>query len=245
MISGFVYRVTLRGVDLTPASLSDTLRDRIVQTSLRGSRSRTGSVFPDTTIVANVDSIAEGIAAIAHARAVRPALIDDAELNIEYEYVAQCNLELSIEEIAALSRAGGALTISCWEAPAARENRAVPAATWKALADLETTPLWPGTVFRFPATWPYEAFVDYMLVSDQASQGDTLKLLATTGHKGGSMNVATVFPHEAYVSGTIAIESNWLKANWREWVYDACAMDAVHVSQGYAAPVDAAGNLTL
>lgn len=240
-----LYRISLSGLALTPELLDKASRERIVESNLRGKISKHGQVFSETTIVTNVDSILDGIEAIERARAVRPALIEDASLHIDYEYEGQCNLELATDEVAALAQAGGALTISCWEAPAASDGLAVPVATWRPLSEIEATSLWSGTVFRFPATWPYEAFVDYMLVSDQGDEGAKLKLLATTGYKGGSMNICAMFPPEAYVSGAVAISSDWLKANWSEWVYDACKMSEVYVSTGYTAPVDAAGNMTL
>jgi Immunity protein 45 len=240
-----LHRIRLSGVALTPELLAGASRERIVAINLRGGLSRHGQVFADTTIVANVDSILDGIEAIQRARAVHPGLIEDASLHIDYEYDAQCNLEVSTDEVAALAQAGSALTISCWEAPAVSKAFAVPVAAWRPLSEIEATPLWKGTVLRFPAKWPHEAFVDHMLVSDQGCEGDKLKLLATTGHKGGSMNILTAFPPEAYVSGAVAISSDWLKANWCEWVYDACEMSEVYVSTGYATPIDTAGNMTL
>ena len=245
MDQGFSYRITLEGDDLTPELLSDALRERITHTELRGDVSRYGQVSDWTTIVVEIDSIGEGIAAIQSVRSLSSDLVEVASLHIDYEYEAQCNLELSTDEVVALAQAGGALTISCWEAPGASKTNAVPVAKWRPLSEIEATSLWSGTVFRFPAKWPYEAFVDYMLISDAGHGRNELKLLVTTGHKGGSMNILTQFPPEAYVAGAIAIRSDWLKANWCEWVYDQCRMCEVYVSLGYAAPVVPSGNMTL
>lgn len=124
---------------------------------------------------------------------------------------------------------------------APREAFPTPVGHWKRLSEIETTPLWSGTVFRFSANWPYDDFVDLMLVSDQAMDGRVLRLLTVTGRKAGLMNTLVRFPSEAYVVDAVAICSDWLKSNWCQWVYDECGIDDVYVSKGYAAPTNAAG----
>lgn len=79
-----------------------------------------------------------------------------------------------------------------------------------------------------------------MLVNDQVTDGGALRMVATTGRKCGAMTLM-FFPAKAYVAGSVAICSDWHKANWDEWSYGQIAMDDVYVSRGYAAPVGPAG----
>lgn len=107
---------------------------------------------------------------------------------------------------------------------------------WMKLSETKCISMFAGSIFRFPAKYPYEDFVDYMLVLDNSIANPHLKLVVTTGYKSGSVNIICVFPKEAYVGGAIAISSEWLKRNWSEWIYPDCEVEDVYISTGYDAP---------
>lgn len=72
----------------------------------------------------------------------------------------------------------------------------------------------PGTILRFPAAYPYEPMVDFM-VFDAPGQG--CGLVVTTGYKSGF--VAVILPAESAVAGKIGVDGRWLAAHWRQWVW--------------------------
>lgn len=88
---------------------------------------------------------------------------------------------------------------------------------WKKLIDqIEELFLGRGTVFRFPATWPYEEKVDYMLIENASSPSD-FSLLVSSGYKAGI--VCLNLPKEADPKNK-GISSKWLIENWNKWIYE-------------------------
>jgi hypothetical protein len=109
---------------------------------------------------------------------------------------------------------------------------------WVKLSDTKDISIFAGSIFRFPAAYPYEKFVDYMLVLDASVAKSELKFVVTTGNKSGLINILCSFPKEAYVPDSISISSEWLKQNWEKWVYDECDVKDVYISNGYPPPAD-------
>lgn len=102
---------------------------------------------------------------------------------------------------------------------------------WKKLVELEDENLWRGTVFRFPAVYPFESVVDFMLFLDSASESG-FSLVCTTGYKSGHHEGG--LPLEARAKGKVqAISKIWLIENWTNWVYPETSVSEVQVSEGY------------
>lgn len=84
-----------------------------------------------------------------------------------------------------------------------------------------------GGVFRFPAKYPYEDIVDFMIFNPN-EEGKGLGLITSSGYKAGLISV--VLPVEA---GEKCICKDWLLKNWKKWVYPECE---VYVSVNYPEP---------
>ncbi|MCG8688467.1 MAG: Imm45 family immunity protein, partial [Desulfobacterales bacterium] len=88
---------------------------------------------------------------------------------------------------------------------------------WKKLIDSTERELWRGTVFRFPAKYPYEDIVDYMIVEDPHSECK-LSLMVSTGYKSGIKVLA--LPKEAkFNNENRSISRTWIVENWNKWIY--------------------------
>jgi hypothetical protein len=90
-----------------------------------------------------------------------------------------------------------------------------------------------GTVFRFPAKWPYESMVDLMLFSNPYEERPH-GLIVTTGHKAGL--VLVLLPRESTHPEGDAVSAAWLVSEWSKWIYPDCAVADVHVMLHYPAP---------
>ncbi|EKO3629269.1 Imm45 family immunity protein [Vibrio metschnikovii] len=90
-----------------------------------------------------------------------------------------------------------------------------------------------GTVFRFPAMWPYENYLDLLVVSmpdDDSEYG----LVISTGHKAGLILVR--LPKESEHGDKRAIKTKWLLDNWSKWIYPECDVDNVFILEHYPSP---------
>lgn len=94
------------------------------------------------------------------------------------------------------------------------------------LIDWPEALIYAGMVLRFPASAPYEDWVDFMLVVLPPQEN---ALLVTTGYKAGL--VPQVLPSEAGPVG--AVSRAWLVANWSEWIFPSTPVEDVFVSRGY------------
>ena len=92
-------------------------------------------------------------------------------------------------------------------------------------------PLPPGTVLRFPAAWPYEDMVDFLVVSFPDGCG----LVVATGYKAGL--IVVILPPQAMPDGQIALSTTWLAKHWTEWVWPPGDPTLVQVLHGYPAPL--------
>ena len=86
-----------------------------------------------------------------------------------------------------------------------------------------------GTVFRLPAKYPYENFVDFMVIYYSTEY----LLCASTGYCAG--NVFVVIPNEGLAkNGVSAISTDWFIENWNKWIYPDCKVEDVYIiPQGY------------
>ena len=108
--------------------------------------------------------------------------------------------------------------------------------SWQRLAESKAAMFYAGTVFRFPAKWPYEEIVDLMLFSDGVSAVRELRVVVTSGYKCGLVNIIAGFPREAYVEGHLAVSASLLAKHWNEWVYEDCDVEHVFVLESYPVP---------
>ncbi len=71
---------------------------------------------------------------------------------------------------------------------------------WLKLIDMEAgSSLWRGAVFRFPAFYPFEPFVDFMLVRHQMNSNNGLTIICAGGYHAGEIEVS--LPIESAANG--------------------------------------------
>ena len=84
-----------------------------------------------------------------------------------------------------------------------------------------------GTLFKFPAGYPFEPFVVMMLCEVDGSLG----LIAITGYKAG-IRPTVVFPDEGVPSGPGGgVDPQWLVANWTARVWEDSNLEEVLVHE--------------
>ena len=86
-----------------------------------------------------------------------------------------------------------------------------------------------GTVFKLPAVWPYEEWVDFMVIDLFETHG----LVVTSGHKAGLILIS--LPIESASTEGRAISTEWVITNWAKWIYPECNVEDVHIIDGYVA----------
>lgn len=93
-----------------------------------------------------------------------------------------------------------------------------------------------GTVFRLPATWPYEEWVDFMLFETQDDE-KPYGLIVSSGFKAGLFLVK--LPIESMSDEGPGLNTHWVINNWSKWIYPECNVEDVHILEEYVAtPVD-------
>ena len=97
----------------------------------------------------------------------------------------------------------------------------------KKLIEWEHESISRGIVFRLPAKWPYEDFVDFMVVDFAHSHG----LVVSSGYKAGSILV--ILPVESNSNEYVGIDTQWIITNWSKWVYPECDVNNVHIIEHY------------
>jgi hypothetical protein len=82
-----------------------------------------------------------------------------------------------------------------------------------------------GSIVRCKGKYPYEDYVDFMVIEQQGEYA----LLIISGYKAGLTFV--VLPPESVPASNAgyAIDIEWLKANWNKWGYIDCAVDEVYI----------------
>lgn len=87
-----------------------------------------------------------------------------------------------------------------------------------------------GIVFRCPAEWPYERYVDFMLIVHHDSPSG-FALVVSSGLKAGLILVC--LPKEAACTEVVGISCTWLKNNWKKWVYEFADEKDIYYSRSY------------
>jgi len=85
--------------------------------------------------------------------------------------------------------------------------------SWKNLRDVDDS-LERGALLRFSAGQAFEDRVVMMVC--EAPDGAGMALMTITGYKAG-INCYVIFPDEAMTPE--GISTNWLLANWSQWVW--------------------------
>lgn len=101
------------------------------------------------------------------------------------------------------------------------------------LVDYKNKSIKRGTVFRLPAVWPYEEWVDFMVIDLFETHG----LVVSSGHKAGLILIS--LPIESASIEGRALSTEWVVNNWSKWIYPECNVEDVHILEEYVAtPVD-------
>ena len=82
-----------------------------------------------------------------------------------------------------------------------------------------------GSIIRCKGKYPYEDYVDFMVIEQQ----EQYALLVISGYKAGLTFV--VLPQESVPTNNegYAINIEWLKSNWSKWGYIDCPVTDVHI----------------
>ncbi|AOE39650.1 MULTISPECIES: Imm45 family immunity protein [Pantoea] len=86
-----------------------------------------------------------------------------------------------------------------------------------------------GAVFRLPAVWPYEEWVDFMVIDLFETHG----LVVSSGHKAGLILIS--LPIESASTEGRALSTEWVITNWAKWIYPECNVEDVHILDEYVA----------
>ncbi|WP_313385925.1 Imm45 family immunity protein [Pantoea sp.] len=93
-----------------------------------------------------------------------------------------------------------------------------------------------GSVFRLPAIWPYEKWVDFMVFETQDDERP-YGLIVSSGYKAGLFLIK--LPIESISDEGLGLSTQWLINNWEEWIYPECDVENVHILDEYVAtPID-------
>jgi len=96
------------------------------------------------------------------------------------------------------------------------------------LSQMRRPHLGRGTVFRFPAGYPYEDTVAFMLVQ---LPDLSPALLVLTGYHAG--RIPQVLPAACLTESQYEISVPWLRANWQVWIWPGCTPAQVEIIEGY------------
>jgi len=97
------------------------------------------------------------------------------------------------------------------------------------LIDYKNKSIKRGTVFRLPAVWPYEEWVDFMVIDLFETHG----LVVSSGHKAGLILIS--LPIESASIEGRALSTEWIITNWAKWIYPECNIEDVHILDKYVA----------
>lgn len=97
------------------------------------------------------------------------------------------------------------------------------------LIDYKNKSIKRGTIFRLPAVWPYEEWVDFMVIDLFETHG----LVVSSGHKAGLILIS--LPIESASIEGRALSTEWVITNWAKWIYPECNVEDVYILDGYVA----------
>jgi len=84
-----------------------------------------------------------------------------------------------------------------------------------------------GSVIRCAGTYPYEDYVDFMIIEYPCSQNVQYALMVDSGYKAGL--IFAVLPEEANAIKGSGINIDWLKTNWSKWGYVDCPLNDAYI----------------
>ena len=99
------------------------------------------------------------------------------------------------------------------------------------LVDFDDGVIYRGSVFRVRGKYPYEEFVDFMLV-ETYNIDRPYGLLVYSGYKAG---LTLVHLTKQSASNEGGVDKQWIVDNWAEWVYPECDIHDVYYIDGYEA----------
>lgn len=97
------------------------------------------------------------------------------------------------------------------------------------LIDYKNKSIKRGTIFRLPAVWPYEEWVDFMVIDLFETHG----LVVSSGHKAGLILISLPI-ESASIEGRV-LSTEWVITNWAKWIYPECNVEDVYILDGYVA----------
>ena len=97
------------------------------------------------------------------------------------------------------------------------------------LIDYKNKSIKRGSIFRLPAVWPYEEWVDFMVIDLFETHG----LVVSSGHKAGLILIS--LPIESTSTEGRALSTEWVITNWAKWIYPECNVEDVHILDEYVA----------
>ena len=86
--------------------------------------------------------------------------------------------------------------------------------------------LWSGTIFRFPAKWPFEETVDFMLAEYPHTESG-FAMYCVSGYHAGTLEF--LLPEAAANTSSRSVSTRWMVEHWREWVYAECGPEEAEV----------------
>ena len=102
----------------------------------------------------------------------------------------------------------------------------------KKLINYKNNTIYRGNVFRLPAQWPYEDWVDFMVFETQDSERP-YGLIVSSGYKAGLFLIK--LPGESLSDKEHALSTQWIIDNWAKWIYPECDVSDVYLFDGYEA----------
>ena len=100
---------------------------------------------------------------------------------------------------------------------------------WTPISDCTGQRFGRGTVFKFPAKYPFEDSVEFMVIEDLDAP-IRFKLICSTGYHAGQTEL--VFPKESeHETGGLSVY--WVQTNWKKWIYAECNMNEVQFIENY------------
>ena len=102
---------------------------------------------------------------------------------------------------------------------------------WVPLHEIKEPNVWRGAVFRFPAKYPFERLVDFMLMIDRGLDAE-FRLICSSGYHAGEIEL--VLPEETkHKDGGISVQ--WVQENWQKWIYPDCTPEEVKYTENHTA----------
>lgn len=85
-----------------------------------------------------------------------------------------------------------------------------------------------GDILRCKGKYPYESFVDFMIIESVDENYGTFSIMVASGYKAGLRYA--VLPKESIpdISSNGSVNTQWLIDNWKKWGYCDCDINDVY-----------------